>query len=1075
MKRIVFSIFMLLGFSLFAFGQTQKITGTVTDKASGDPLPGVSVVIKGTQTGTQTNGEGKFVLNSSEEGNVVLVFSFVGYEKKVVTAKAGTPVRVALAIKTQSLKEVVAVGYGTTTRESLTGAVSSVSGKELADVPVATAAEALAGRLAGVNVMKTQGSPGADIEVRIRGGNSITQDNAPLYIVDGVEMDNALDILSPSEIKSIDVLKDAASTAIYGARGSNGVVLITTKSGANEKATVTYNAYFGYREIVNELPVMNPYDFIKYEYEQYNFVGDKQLANSFRSRYGSWEDLDIYKNMPFMDWQDIMFGRKAFTQSHTVSLSGGNKSSKYYLNLGHFDEDGIMLGSGYQRDMASFKFSHEFSEKVESGVRVRYSRRKIDGQGTSNTGSQGTNRLRNAVRYRPFEYGNQVSNRLVFDPDYANLTNLVNPVLLVNNEVGHDNRNDLNVDGWLKLNLFNHFSFKTQVGGAFGNRIRKEFNGTVTSVARQNASMPVTDIRNSEYVRISNSNTVTYSNTFDEDHNVRVLLGEETHQSQSKGMRVQTKWLPEDISPEKAFAGIQKATPPSGMIQDAPSTSSSVTRLFSLFGRLNYNYKHKYLLTLNIRRDGSTKFSNINRYGVFPSGAAAWRLSEENFLKDVSWLSSLKLRFSMGEVGNNRIGDDLYKTMYNASSFDGYSFTDAVTPGMTPDALANSTLKWETTVSRNLGLDFSLFHNRLNGSVDLYLNTSADLLLRAKIPQTSGWEYQFQNIGKTQNKGLEIQLDGTILKAGDFQWNGSFNMSFNRNKIVSLGMDPEGEPLKYYFEESGWVNNLQDFKVAVGQPIGLFYGYKVDGYYTLDDFIYDPSNQKYTLKDDVPNDGAAVLGNRDPQPGDLKVKKLSDSESMTIGDDDKTVLGQARPDFIGGLNQTFSYKNFDLSVFVNWSYGNKEYNANSAEYTTAYLYKDNNMLNIMKDRWKWFDNEGNKVMDPVKLAKMNKDTKYWTPPGGQYVLTSFNIEDGSYLRISNITLGYSLPEEFLSRTNVISKLRVYATVNNLWVFTNYTGYDPEASTRRSTPLTPAVDYAAYPRSRFMLVGVNVTF
>lgn len=1075
MKQLILACALLFFMTSVAFGQTYQLQGTVTDKTSGDPLPGVTVMIKGTQSGTQTGPDGTFRLPASSAGEVSLVFSFIGYSTQTVPAHPGTRVKVSLAAQTNSLKEVVAIGYGTTTRESLTGSVSSITAKELKDVPVATVAQALAGRLAGVRVTTTEGSPGAEIEVRVRGGNSITQDNSPLYIVDGVEMDDALDILSPDDIQSIDVLKDAASTAIYGARGSNGVVLITTKSGKDMKAKVSYNAYFGVRKIVNELPVMKPYDFVRYEYEQYNFNGDDETARSFQDRYGRWDDLGIYKNMPFQDWQKKIFGADAFTQSHSVTMTGGSKNTTYYLNLNNFDEGGIMMGSAYKRNMVSFKFSHDLSNRVKVGFSTRYSHRRIDGAGTSNTGSQGTNRLRNAVRYRPFEAGNQVSEEYTFDPDYALLTNLVNPVLLVNNEIRQDYRNDLNLDGWVSVKLTKQISFKSIGGVGIGNRRTPAFNGTVTGVARQNANMPVVTMSRSDYENISNSNTLTYNNTFNRVHQLNVLVGEETHQTNTKGLNLTTNWLPVDITAKEAFAGIQKATPPTGMIQDAPSTSAGGNRLFSLFGRVNYGYKSKYLATLNLRYDGSSKFAPHNRFGTFPSAALAWRISEEKFLKDVTWLDELKLRLSVGEVGNNRIGDDLYKTMYNASSSDGYAFTESVTPGMVPQALANSNLKWETTLSRNLGVDFSFFKDRLNGSVDVYLNNTKDLLIQAQIPQTSGWSTQYQNIGKTENKGLEIQLNGLLVNTRNFSWNASFNLSFNRNKIVSLGLDPDGNPLKYYYEQSGWVNSLQDFKVAVGQPIGLFYGYVVDGYYTLDDFNYDASAQKYTLKDDVPNDGAAALGAKAPQPGDLKLKKLSNSKDMTIGDDDKTVLGRAQPKFIGGLNQQFTYKNFDLSIFVNWSYGNQEYNANKSEYTTAYLYKDNNMLELMKDRWKWFDDNGVKVNDPKQLAAMNAHAKYWTPPGGQYILTSFDIEDASYLRISNVTLGYSLPTDLLKRTRLISRFRVYATVNNLWIFTKYSGFDPEASTRRKSPLTPGVDYAAYPRSRFVLAGVNVTF
>jgi hypothetical protein len=404
-----------------------------------------------------------------------------------------------------------------------------------------------------------------------------------------------------------------------------------------------------------------------------------------------------------------------------------------------------------------------------------------------------------------------------------------------------------------------------------------------------------------------------------------------------------------------------------------------------------------------------------------------------------------------------------------------YAFDESVSPGIAALALSNPKLKWETTVARNLGLDFSLFRNRLSGSIDVYMNHVQDLLLGVQIPTTSGYTSQLQNLGKTENKGIELQLNSTILNTKNFSWMANFNIATNKNKIVSLGTGPDGQPLNSYLWQSGWVNSLNDFLVEVGKPVGQFYGYVTDGFYTTADFNYDAATRVYTLKSNVPNSSAAALGNRNPQPGDLKLKKLSKDGSMLIGDNDKTVLGSAQPKFIGGLNQQFTYKNFDLSVFVNYSYGNKVYNANALEFTTTYQYKDNNMLAIMNDRYKLFDENGVKVTDPAQLDAMNVNAKYWTPSLGNYFLHSFAIEDGSFLRISNLTIGYSLPESLLNKTRAISKLRIYATVNNLYTFTKYTGYDPEANTRRSTPYTPGVDYAAYPRSRFFLAGVNVTF
>jgi len=413
--------------------------------------------------------------------------------------------------------------------------------------------------------------------------------------------------------------------------------------------------------------------------------------------------------------------------------------------------------------------------------------------------------------------------------------------------------------------------------------------------------------------------------------------------------------------------------------------------------------------------------------------------------------------------------------MYGVHSNYSYAYGEAITPGFAPLSLANSALKWETTVSRNLGLDFGILNNRINGSVDFYINNTKDLLLDARVPATSGYATQLKNIGETQNKGIEIQLAGTVVQNRNFMYQAQFNMSFNRNKIISLGLNSDGQPLNSYLERAGWVSSqFEDFIVGVGGPVGQFYGYVTDGFYGVDDFDYNASTQAYTLKEGVPN-SYAFLGNRNPQPGDLKLKKLSDDGDPMINANDRTILGNAQPKFIGGMNHQFAYKNFDLSVFMNWSVGNKVYNANKLEFTTQYLYRDNNMLTSMNDRFKWFDDNGVRVTDPETLRAMNANATMWTPPGGAYFLHSYAIEDGSFLRISNVTLGYSLPENLIRRSRVFSNFRIYATVNNLLTITNYTGYDPEANTRRSNPLTPAVDYAAYPRSRYILAGVNVTF
>ncbi|WP_205500013.1 SusC/RagA family TonB-linked outer membrane protein [Rufibacter psychrotolerans] len=1062
-----------------AYAQSVTITGKVTDEKK-EGLPGVTVLLKGTTTANATDVDGNYSL-SVPNGTGTLVFSYIGFQSQEVPINGRTTINVALASDAKVIDEVVVVGYQPVTRKELTSAVSSVNAKQIQDVPVSTAAEALAGRLAGVQVNTSEGQPGAEITIRVRGGNSITQSNEPLYIVDGIQVENALSFLSPQEIQSIDVLKDAASTAIYGARGANGVVVITTKGGRDMPTQVTYNGFAGVRQIVNKLDVMSPYDYVRYQYEIYNRNTNEETRNSFRDNYGRFEDLDIYRNMPAVDWQEEVFGRSAFSQTHVLGVTGGNKSTSFNFTLNHVDEEGIMLNSGNVRTLASLKFDHTVNDRFKVGFTTRYSRQQIEGVGTSSTGTQSTNRLRNAVRFRPYispGFENLVDE---FDPNFFANTNLTSPVLLANQELRYDNRNDVIFNGYASLELIKNLTFKSVFGISATERNRKDFNGTATAIARQNNAQPVVNLSGGEQYTITNSNTLSYRTKFGEDHSVNVLLGHELWKRDNESNSVQVRWLPTDITPEQAFAGIQKATPPAGLIQSPAATSESGETLFSLFGSVGYSFKEKYRINAAFRRDESSLFAPEYRTGYFPTVSLAWHIGEESFMEGTKgWLNDLKVRFGFGAVGNNRIVPDQWRSIFEANTTDGYAYTEAITPGFVPASLANRRLKWETTVSKNLAVDFSLWNSRLNGSIDFYQNDTKDLLLLAKTPPTSGWENQLQNVGKTRNRGVELQLDGVVMDKGDVTWTANFNVTHQKNRIVSLGTDTQGQPLKSYPWPSGWItSSYQDFLVEVGGPVGQYYGYETDGFYTLDDFTitHNPTTNvwSYTLKEGVANSQNIALGNRAPQPGDLKLKDLTpDNGSDMIGLDDRKVLGNNQPKFFGGFNQQVTYKGFDLSLFLNFSYGAKVYNANKIEFTTQYLYRDNNMLSIMNDRWKWYNESGQLVTNPDELAAMNANTKYWTPPGGQYFLHSFAIEDGSYLRISNLTLGYSLPEALLKRTRVISKLRVYGTVNNLATITGYSGYDPEANTRRNA-LTPGVDYAAYPRSRYIVGGVNITF
>jgi TonB-linked SusC/RagA family outer membrane protein len=1073
-------------FTLFfvtAHAQTRLITGKIVDKDA-EALVGASILVKGTTQGVSTDINGAFKLSIPSTGNVVLVVKYIGYEQQEVPVGAKSELSITMREDAGKLLDevnIVNIGYGTVSKDAITGSVSSVSSKDIRDFPVSTAAEALAGKLAGVTVTTTEGKPGADILIRVRGGGSLTQDNSPLYIVDGVQVENALSLISPEEIQSIDVLKDIASTAIYGARGANGVVLITTKSGHEGRTIVSFGVYGGVRKITNELPVLDPYDFALYQYDIANYNTTVLTQQNFTKNYGNYSDLDIYKNVPFMDWQNAVFGHNAYSRTENFSVMGGTKTSSYNFTLNNTDEDGIMLQSGLKRTFASFRFDNNVSDKFKFGYNIRYSRQEIDGVGTSNTGSQGNNYLRNSVRYRPFEGGSGSSDD-VFDPNYATQTNLTNPVLLANSLLNYAYKNDMITSLTGSYNLTKDLVVRSIVGVTYTDTRTNNFSGPSTPVAVQNAGDPIAVITTGNTSNVINTNTINYTTTIANKHHLSLLAGEETTEIYTKSLNVSTKYLPVDITPAEAFAGIATAVPPAGLLQDAPTTAESGYNLLSFFGRAQYDYQSKYLATFTYRADGSSLFAPGHQWGYFPSGQLAWRVTEEDFVKqaNLNWLDNFKIRASYGAGGNNRIPPNQTSTIYATGNTYGYAVGEAITPGLAAPGLANPNLTWETTTSRNLGFDIAVLKNRINASVDVYSNSVTNLLLQAKTPVTTGYSTQYQNIGATSNKGLELQLNGVIVNNKQFTYSANFNISFNRNKIVSLGTDPYGNPINSYLTQSGWVNSLNDFAVTVGQPVGQFYGYVNDGRYNVSDFIATfnstSNTYSYTLKPGIPDDGAAILGNKAPQPGDQKLKKLSNSSSMVIGSGDETVLGSAQPKFTGGFNQNFTYKSFDMSVFVNFTYGNQVYNANKVEFTTNYNgYVDNNMLAVVKNRWQNFDANGVRVTDPVQLAALNANTTFWTPSLGNYALTSYDIEDGSFLRISNVTIGYSLPQSFLNRTRVFSRFRVYATVNNLYTITGYSGYDPEASTRRSNPLTPGVDYAAYPRSRYILAGLDVSF
>ncbi|MDO7874470.1 TonB-dependent receptor [Hymenobacter sp. ASUV-10] len=1094
MKKSFLLLWLLLCGSIgLAVAQNRQVQGLVKS-TDGEALPGVTVLVKGTTNGATTGPDGNYSISLPEGGSPTLVFSFIGFATKEVAVGSQATVNATLTVDSKELDDVVVIGYQEVQRRDVTGSVSSVSAQQIKDIPVNSAAEALTGRLAGVQLTSAEGTPGnQDVQVRVRGGGSVTQDNSPLYIVDGVQVENALSVLSPQDIASVDVLKDASSTAIYGARGANGVIIITTKGGREGRVIVSYNGFAGFRQLTKKLDVMKPGQYVDWQYERAAGIGNGPGGiNTFRNFFGNTnylsDTLDRSRNAPFIDWQDEVFGRNAFQQTHNLSISGGAKGTTYSLSLTRNNEDGIQIGSNYTRNLVNLRLDNKASDKFRLGVNVRFNDQKTMGAGTgtsSQTGTNTTSRLRNTVQYQPLSVPiDGAFDPNAFDDDFFSNSSLINPVLVIGDEYKADKRRTLNLSGNASYNIAKNLTFRSTLGFDLTNTSLETFNGFYSPAIRQASgpynTLPFAGITTGTQTTINNSNVLTYK-LIKGQHTVDALLGHEIYQQENRAQAIVTAFLPLNITPERALANINQGVLPPGVSQQPFLPTTSVPqnyRLLSGFARVNYAFADKYLITATMRADGSSKFREGQRVGYFPGLAAAWRVSQESFLKDNSKISDLKLRVSYGLAGNNRIRDFLFSQNFSVGSIPdpnstdptrtipvGYSLNHLNVVGVAATSLPNPNLKWETTVSRNLGVDISLFSNRLQFTADLYYNTTRDLLLNVPIPPLLGYSSQQVNVGSTSNRGLELQAITTVLQNENFNWTATANTSFNRNRIESLGPVNELKGIN-----SGWAGNVipQDYQVVVGQPVGQMYGYITEGFYTADQFeSYDASTRTGVLKPGIASN-AGVIG-QNVAPGIIRLRDVNGDG--VVNADDRTLIGNANPKFTGGLNQQFSYKNFDASLFLNWVYGNDIYNANKVEFTTA-NYALGNLLEIMDGRYRTIDAQGQPLTTLQALNDANQNATIWQPTR-QYFAHSWAIEDGSFLRINNLTLGYSLPKSLIQRAK-LSQLRFYVTANNLYTFTKYTGYDPEVNTRRSSPLTPGVDYAAYPRSRAFLFGVNLS-
>ncbi len=1012
------------------------IRGRVQDENSA-PLPGVSVKIKDLSIGASTDANGNYTLRVPASGGHTLEFSFVGFESQQLQISAGRTVYDMQMKATMSgLDEVVVVGYGTSRKGDLTGSVGSVKVADLQKAPVASFDQALAGRVAGVQVSASDGQPGDGLNIVIRGNNSISQSNAPLYVVDGFPIETSLNtLLNPSEIESIEVLKDASATAIYGARGANGVIMVTTKKGVSGEPKIDYQGFIGIQNEVKRMDMMSPYEFVKYQLDldptRYTPI---YLANG--------RDLESYRGMPGVDWQDQLF-RTALMHNHSIAVRGGTEKTKYSFSGSLLDQDGVILNGGFNRYQGRVVLDQDLGKKVKAGLNVNYSSSKSYGTQVGAAQGSPTSTLMYSIwGYRPVTGADDSS--LIyepFDPDVDPNTDLrFNPLLTANNTFNPQVNNTILANTYVEYNILSNLRLRVTAGLTRSQINTQRFNNSNTQSGNPISSVNGVNgsITNSIRSNYLNENTLTYSPKLGKDHKLTLLGGFTAQKVDFESSGFTSIQIPNE---GLGMSGIDE-----GIISRSASELTD-NALASFLGRINYDYRSKYLLTASFRSDGSSKFSDGNKWSYFPSTSVAWRITEEPFMKSLKFLSNAKIRGGYGQTGNNRVSDFAYLSSYAITPASGYTFNNAPLQGIIPDALGTRDLKWETTEQTDIGLDLAFLKNRITFTTDFYYKKTKDLLLNASLAPSMGYLKGFKNIGKVSNQGWEFTLDTRNIETDRFSWSSSLNISFNKNKVLQLsGEQPNLQT------SITWGNFSSAPYIAIpGRPIALFNGYVFDGVYQFSDFN-QLTNGTYELKPEVPNNGQPRTA---IQPGYVKYKDIDGDGEVNA--DDITVIGDPNPKHTGGFSNNFTYGGFDLNVFFQWSYGNDLLNVNRIVFEGADARNFLNMFSSFENRW---------------TPENQSNTLYSANGAGARVYSSRIVEDGSYLRLKTLALGYTLPQKLL-RTAGIKNLRVYASAQNLITWTNYSGPDPEVSVRQSA-LTPGFDLSAYPQMRTITFGLNLT-
>ena len=1039
--RLVLTTLLVAVSMLTATAQNQTVTGTVTSAADGETLIGATVMVKGTNTGTVTDFDGQYSVKIAK--GQTLVVSYIGFETKSIKYTGQTTINVALESDASALDEVVVVGYGVMKRSDITGSVVSVGEKDIKKSIITSVDQALQGSAAGVQVTQNSGSPGGGISVSIRGVNSLNG-NEPLYVIDGVAIDgqtngnsSALSSINPSDIVSMEVLKDASATAIYGSRASNGVVLITTKKGQSGKTTIGYEGYYAVQKIPTKLETMNLREYAILYNERVDALG--------------WGEREEFADPSILgegtDWQSEIF-RSAPMHSHQVSVSGGNDTGQYLMSGGYLSQDGIAVGSNFKRFSARINADSKIGSWLQVGVQSSFARTE-----KTNTIDNG-NVIETALKQLPEmparnpdgSWGYQETNQLA--------TYYSNPLADALTRENYDKGLQLLINGYANINLCKGLSLRLEYGGSYNYGNGYYFQPNLTLGSWSQTSSGSRSASNSSYW--SFKQYMTYMNTFAKKHSVNIMAGHEAQESAWETLSgSRTGYLFNSVHE------LNVGDPKTATNGNAKGSSS----IESYYGRLNYTFDERYLLTATIRADGSSTFGADNRWGWFPSMALAWRFKKESFLKDIDWLSNGKLRFGWGLVGNQNAGAYAYGATMS-------SVATAYGSGFYPNNFANNKLKWEQTKAWNVGLDLN-FLNRIEFIFDAYLKNTDNLLMQAALPTyvsgiiASPWV----NSGAMRNKGFELTLNTVNLLKKNYEWTSGFTFSLNRNEVTRLYTESAGM--------QGNINGLTYTYTTVGQPVAQFYGYQVVGMFEKEDNFYQQDINGDYLLDAQGNkmivalpEGKVVDEGTGIWYGDYIFKDLNDDG--VIDEQDRTFIGNPEPKFTFGLNNNLRVRWFDLNLFITGSVGNNVFN-----YLAQQQSNPTNRWVTLKSvcdfaKYELIDPNGERTLANMQMTNPGASTYRidQATANENARMSNIFIEDGSYVRIKNLAVGYTLPKKLLKKVK-IENLRLYFNVQNLWTFTKYNGYDPEVGAYNQNVLLRGVDYARYPSQRIFTFGLNL--